>query len=94
MKLKSSRAHSARLRLIKVASILLHGMDVDDTVDKQHGMDIDSDNSVVTTKNEHFAKYMKSMPMDVSRSCEAQRQSPATDWLHWPVLSTAASRRV
>ena len=46
-------------------------MEVDNIVDKQHGMGIDSDNSVGTTKNERFAKYMKPMPMDVDEIRQA-----------------------
>ena len=39
--------------LIKIANQILHGMN------------IDSDNSVGTTKNSRFDKYMQSMSMDV-----------------------------
>ena len=53
-KLRSSRAHATRVRLIKMANQILHGMN------------INSDNSVGTTKNERFVKYRQPMPMDIN----------------------------
>ena len=67
------------MKLIKTASQLLHGMK------------IDYDNSVGTTTNERFQKYMQSMPMDVDEevrraddsehvgSVFATRTKPATN---------------
>ena len=44
------------MKLIKTANQLLHGVN------------IEYDNSVSTTKNERFQKYMQSMPVDVDDS--------------------------
>ena len=46
-------------------------MDVDKTCGAQHGMDIVSDNSAGTTKNERIAKYMQSMLVDVDEIHQA-----------------------
>ena len=44
--MRSSKAHATRMKFIKTANQLLHGMDVDKTIGVQHGMDIDYDKSV------------------------------------------------
>ena len=59
-KMRTSNAHATIMRRIKTANEVLHGMN------------IDYDNSVGTTKNERFQKYMQSMLMDVVKTFDAQ----------------------